>query len=142
MNNPIDFFKKNEPENSCVNCNHRIIQDEDSGKFYHEHRDTKDACLIVDSKKNIECKCVSAKPKKIIEVEPEAESVEQEDILNKTNNVERVPENFSQPKPLPENPINFVLDYLLEKRKYAVSDANLILDVCKNILIDSVKKGE
>ena len=152
MSNPMNFFKKEDDANGCVNCGHPIIQDEESGKLYHMIRDTQDSCCVVDSKKNTVCKCVAPKLKKVEEkvveqeTEPEPEPVEEEDVLEKPDEVERVPNNFTQPNPIrkqmPENPINYILDYLLEKRAYSVSDANLIIDVCKKLLIDSVKKDE
>lgn len=136
--NPIDILKKNRTNSpTCPNCNHPVILEDETQKYFHVFRGTNDACLTVE--KGVQCKCTDTGnepvlPEPIEEPEPApmAQPVSRNNI--------RVPETTSQPKQ-PSNPVNDIIEYLLEKRSYSVSDANLIIDVVKQQLVSTVTKS-
>lgn len=60
MQLPKPFEKKIVNEIVCGNCSHSIVQEVDTGKWFHQNRDPKDACLHLE--KNVVCKCEKANP--------------------------------------------------------------------------------
>lgn len=147
-----NVLKKKIDELVCGNCQHPIIQDLESGKWYHTTRDTKDLCDFVDSKKNSKCKCDNAtpfvsnkvipsltQPKQNVNVPERVQ--EEEHVVDSSNSIPRVSEKM--PQALPEkNPVNVVLEYLLERRGFAIADALFYLELSKKVLLDSIKTGE
>lgn len=87
MDLPNVLSKKVSNDILCGNCNHIIIQDFDSGKWYHQNRDTKDECLFLE--RNIPCKCGNANPfakkKLVVNSSQEVEVNEPEELTQAIN---------------------------------------------------------
>lgn len=123
----------------CGNCSHSIVQDPDSGKWYHTSRDTSDACYVFDSKTTLQCKCLKATPFKnnVPSSSPMVESVKEPGKklgLEHTTLPEPAP--VPEPEPEPPNPVKDILAYLGE---YELAHSVLILEVCKKIILEKIK---
>lgn len=141
--NPLK--KKNDNEILCSTCEHPIIQDVDTGKWYHQNRDTKDACLY--SEKNTVCRCENANPfpiKKDDSFQKTAftEAVEEPGPVDSLNDAVIDDDLDNQKKVSNDSPVEKVLSYLLKEKNYSISDANLVIDCVKKNLVDSLFKED
>lgn len=131
--------KKNGDEVICGNCNHGIVQDPESGKWFHISRDTNNLCYFFDPKSNLQCKCEKATPFKQNNSFQEKPKSIREDFLEKHTTQPQtlpLPPDPVPDSPAPENPVKIILSYLAD---YDLATGSLVLDICKKTLLDKVK---
>lgn len=125
---------KNKDELLCGNCRHLIIQSLDTGKWFHAMRDTNNDCFHFDAKTNQQCSCSNAIP-----FVPSNKPTPQQAVVQPEVEIKPIEKQVVNNVVEEENPVNYILRYLLETKSYTVSDANLVIDVVKKLLIDTVK---